>query len=285
MSAPLFSVVTISFNQKRFLKHAIESVLAQKSSNVEYIVVDAGSTDGSRDLLRDYAGRIDHLILEPDAGPPDGLNKGFARARGEIGYFLNSDDLLLPGAMERMAAAWSGAQESILLGGGWIIGSEGRPLREVRLNRATATLKGQASGRSVFYQQGMSFRMDAFRRVGGFNAKNRSCWDAELFVDMLIDGACARVLPQRFGAFRIHDESISGGAGGDAMARTYAAERSALADKINARLRATAEDLTLLDRGAFLFDSLARSLLAHADMRLGVFMRQRWRADMCLTEE
>lgn len=279
MRKPLLSIVTISFNQKRFLKAAIDSVLSQKGADTEYIVVDPGSTDGSRDLLREYAGAIDHLILEPDAGPADGLNKGFARACGEFGYFLNSDDFLLPGALHRIKAGWT-PDASILLGGGWIVDDEGRPMCEVRPNRASLSLKGHASGRAILFQQGMSFRMDAFRGVGGFRASNRSCWDGELITDLLISGASARILPHRIGAFRIHGESISGGAGGDAMARTYAAERSALADKIKARLLATADDLTLLDRGAFVLDALARSFVKHVDMRLGVFMRRRWRVDM-----
>ncbi|HSN21662.1 MAG TPA: glycosyltransferase [Usitatibacter sp.] len=81
---PRITMVTISFNQARYLEACIGSVLAQGYPDLEYIVVDAGSTDGSRDIVARYAGRLAAAILEPDAGPADGLNKGFARATGEV---------------------------------------------------------------------------------------------------------------------------------------------------------------------------------------------------------
>ena len=75
---PRVSIVTISFNQEKFLERTIRSVLAQDYPEIEYIVVDPGSTDGSRDIIERYRDRIAHVIFEPDKGPSDGLNKGFA---------------------------------------------------------------------------------------------------------------------------------------------------------------------------------------------------------------
>src|SRR4029077_2212938 len=84
---PRVSIVTISFNQAPFLERAIRSVLEQDHPDVEYIVVDPGSTDGSREIIEKYRSRIAKVILEPDRGPANGLNKGFAAATGEIlGY-------------------------------------------------------------------------------------------------------------------------------------------------------------------------------------------------------
>jgi len=282
--APRISIVTISFNQKNFLKQAVESVITQKTPAIEYIVVDPGSTDGSRELLREYESAIDHLVLEPDAGSADGLNKGFALATGEIGYFLNSDDVLLPGALARLSAAWSSPEASVLLGGGWIIDGAGLPLREVQPNLAVMSLQGVASGRAVFFQQGMSFRMADFRRVGGFNPTNRSCWDAELFADLLIAGGTAARLPFRIGSFRIHPSSISGGVGGDAMARTYASERARINEKITAHLLARGDPLSWFERVKFLLDGAARSLVVRLDKRIGVLMRRRWRSDMAMRD-
>src|SRR6266702_7751404 len=93
------SIVTISFNQAAFLERTILSVLDQDYANIEYIVVDPGSTDGSRELIKSYESRIATTILEPDHGPADGLNKGFSATTGEILGFLNSDDVLFPGAI------------------------------------------------------------------------------------------------------------------------------------------------------------------------------------------
>jgi glycosyltransferase involved in cell wall biosynthesis len=95
MTQPKVSIVTISYNQCAFLERAIQSVLAQNYPEVEYIVVDPGSTDGSRDIIERYRSRISKLILEPDKGPVDGLNKGFSVATGEIYGYLNA---LVPSA-------------------------------------------------------------------------------------------------------------------------------------------------------------------------------------------
>ncbi len=87
------SIVTISFNQAEFLERAMRSVLTQDYPDVEYIVVDPGSTDGSRALITAQGSRI-KAILEKDNGPADGLNKGFASATGEIFGYINADDAL-----------------------------------------------------------------------------------------------------------------------------------------------------------------------------------------------
>lgn len=210
---PFLSIVTISFNQAQFLRQCIDSVVSQKGSDVEYIVVDPGSKDGSREILQSYGSAIDHLVLEPDKGPADGLNKGFARATGEIGYFINSDDFLLPGAIQRMRRLWrENPQADILLGGAWMLNGDGEPIRE--LKATPVTLEGLVSSRSLLVQQGMSFRMAAFGRAGGFNANNRTCWDLELLCALLRNGARTTLTGERLGAFRLYDASISGGADG-----------------------------------------------------------------------
>ncbi len=98
------SIVTISFNPAEFVERTILSVLAQDYPDIEYIVVDPGSTDGSREIIERYRPRISKIILRPDHGAADGLNGGFAEATGEIFGFLNSDDMLLPGAVSSAVA-------------------------------------------------------------------------------------------------------------------------------------------------------------------------------------
>jgi glycosyltransferase involved in cell wall biosynthesis len=106
------SIVTISFNQGRFLPRAMTSVLSQDHPDVEYIVVDPGSSDSSRELIRSQASRIAHVVLEPDSGPPDGLNHGFAHATGNVLGYVNADDALLPGAV-REAVAYLSANPDV----------------------------------------------------------------------------------------------------------------------------------------------------------------------------
>lgn len=101
---PLVTIVTPSFNQGRFIEATIESVLTQDYPCIEYIVMDGASTDETAEVCRRYGGRLE-FISERDRGQSHAINKGFQRARGEIVYWLNSDDTLLPGAVRRAVEA------------------------------------------------------------------------------------------------------------------------------------------------------------------------------------
>jgi glycosyltransferase involved in cell wall biosynthesis len=203
------SIVTLSFNQRAYLKEAMESVLSQGYSDLEYIIVDPGSTDGSRELIRSYGARIPHVIFEPDRGAADGLNKGFALATGDVYGFLNADDVLMPGSLREIADFFTANSEcSLAFGSGHIIDSNGRVIR--RWKARDFTVRRYFYGGTQWLQQSTFFRSDIYLQSPRFNVENRTCWDGELFVTMANQGAKVGYIRSDLAGFRIHNESISG---------------------------------------------------------------------------
>lgn len=203
------SIVTISYNQASFLQRAIESVLLQDYPNVEYIVVDPGSTDDSRELINQYQNRIHRVILEPDDGPADGLNKGFRVATGDIFGYLNADDMLFPNAVSQIVQAFQKKPDaSVFSGHGVIVNTEGRLCRRVYSHRFD--LNAYAYGVCVLVQQASFFRRNEFYHVGGFNPSNRVSWDGEFWVDLALNGAKFSRIHSYLAGFRIHKNAITG---------------------------------------------------------------------------
>lgn len=225
------SIVTISFNQSEFLRQCIDSVQIQNDSNFEHIIVDPGSVDGSREIIHSYGTKITP-IFEPDNGPADGLNKGFSRASGDIFAFLNSDDEFIPGALERIRIGMSTGKYDVLSGGGYITNRKGASIRRVIPSRFTPWL--YAYGAVTLFQQGTFFRSEYFKKVGGFNPKNRTCWDGELFLDMSLAGARFGTIAADVAKFRIYEDSITGS---NRQALAYKHEKDRLFQKAMQRPR------------------------------------------------
>jgi glycosyltransferase involved in cell wall biosynthesis len=203
------SIVTLSFNQRAYLEEALESVLSQAYPDLEYIVVDPGSTDGSRERILSYGSRIAVKIFEPDRGAAEGLNKGFGNATGDVFGFLNADDILFPGSLNRVAEFFRNHPEcDMVMGNGYKIDGQG--------NRTRHYVARNFSVRRFFYggtqwlQQSTFFKASIFDRSQGFNIANRTSWDGELFLKIADIGAKIGYIDADLGGFRIHDESISG---------------------------------------------------------------------------
>jgi glycosyltransferase involved in cell wall biosynthesis len=115
---PRISIVTPSYNQGRFIEETIRSILLQGYPDLEYIVMDGGSTDGSADIIRRYSPWLTYWTSEADGGQVAAINAGMARATGDLLNWINSDDFLLPGALEALGSIMAFAHRAALISGG-----------------------------------------------------------------------------------------------------------------------------------------------------------------------
>ncbi len=226
---PKISIVTISFNQAEFLERTIKSVVEQDYPSVEYIVVDPGSSDGSRDIIEKYRHKISHIIYEPDEGPADGLNKGFSFATGDIYAYLNSDDTLLPDALKYIAYEFNkNPGIDVISGHGLVIDEYDKVLQKVFSHPFSLT--SYAAGCCVLVQQSTFFKPNFFSSIGGFNKENKICWDGELMVDYALRGAKFKLVRKYLSCFRIYDRSITGS--GQQLSQKYTAQHKKIINKI-----------------------------------------------------
>ena len=200
---PLVSIVTPSFNQARFLEETIRSVLDQDYPRLEYIIVDGGSTDGSLEIIRRYADRLAWWVSEPDQGQTDAINKGFARASGEILAWLNSDDTYLPHAMSEAAAYLQSHPEvGMVYGDANLVDETGRmlgpfPARQTDYRRLRR-------GYVHIPQQAAFFRASLWRQVGPLDPTFYFAMDYDLWV-RLARLAPLQYHPRLWANFRLHD--------------------------------------------------------------------------------
>jgi glycosyltransferase involved in cell wall biosynthesis len=206
----MFTIVTLSYNQSAFLRQAIESVLQQRREGVEveYVVVDPGSTDGSREILSEYGASIDQLILEKDSGPAAGLRKGLSRSSGKLLGFLNSDDWLLPGALRSAQNAFlHDPKLDVYLSRG--LRYDERSSQVSLIQPSSFSKRRFCCGAATFCQPSTFFRSSAYRIAGGINAENKASWDGELLLQMHSTGARFAVFSSISSVFRVHDNSIT----------------------------------------------------------------------------
>jgi glycosyltransferase involved in cell wall biosynthesis len=177
---PSISLVTCSYQQARFLDATLRSVLAQRYPALEYLVIDGGSSDGSRAIIERHAASLAYWVSEPDRGQTHALIKGFERASGDVCGWLCSDDLLLPGALERVGRYFAAHPEVDAVYGDsiWIDvnGQPLRPKREMGFNRFVFL-----HDYNYVPQPSMFWRRKLYDAVGGLNADFQIAMDNDLW--------------------------------------------------------------------------------------------------------
>lgn len=204
---PLVSIVTPSYNQAPFLEATMRSVLEQDYPRLEYIVVDGGSTDGSREIIERYAERLAWWVSEPDLGQTDAINKGFAHAHGEILGWLNSDDTYLPGAVaEAVSFLQAHPEVGLVYGDANYIDEAGRVIG--RFNARQTSYQRLRRGGVYIPQQAAFFRARLWRQVGPLDPSFYFAMDYDLWV-RIAALAPIRHHPRLWANFRLHGEAKS----------------------------------------------------------------------------
>lgn len=206
MNFPKISVVTTSYNQGKFLEEAIKSVLNQRYPNLEYIVIDGGSRDGSVEIIKKYEKEITYWVSEKDKGQSHAINKGFAKSTKDIMAWLNSDDILLPGTLELVAAEFVKKPKiDIIYGDRYVI--------DEKSVKKAFYLARPVKGPSLYYfntipQETVFWRRRIWEKLKyGLDENMLFALDYDLFVRFALCGARFRHIPKFIGACRYHADT------------------------------------------------------------------------------
>lgn len=207
MQWPKISIVTPSYNQGNFLEETIRSVLLQNYPNLEYIIIDGGSTDNSVDIIKKYEPWLTYWVSEKDRGQSHAINKGFQRSTGEILAWLNSDDIYLPGTLRTVASKMRGNRGAeLVIGERLNIDSEGKFMSRQLLGRYPVTLfQSLYLERWPFYQESVFWRRRIWTQAGPLSEDYYFAFDLDFFLRCLMFTR-AKTLPGNvFGCWRHHE--------------------------------------------------------------------------------
>ena len=203
MNLPRITVITPSLNQVRFIERAICSVLDQGYENLEFIVMDGGSTDGTIETIRLYETELAHWVSQPDLGPGDAINQALGRATGRIVAMLNADDLMMPGALHAVAAAMTGKDAATWLVGHCLrVGESDQMLGRLSAAAPESALSFLMHDTGVLPIGSSFFSRELLASVGGFDRRLHFAGDYEIACRLLLNGHRPRVLPQTLSARR-----------------------------------------------------------------------------------
>jgi len=203
VALPTVSIVTPSFNQARYLEATIQSVFAQDYPRIEYLIVDGGSTDESVDVIKKYADRLAWWVSEKDRGQTDAINKGFARATGNILAWLNSDDTYEPRAVgQAVKYLLDHPEVGMVYADCNYINEDGRVIG--KFPAAQTDLPRLRQGYVHIPQQTMFFRAELWKQIGPLDASFYFAMDYDLWTRIAARSELKYLAGQTWANFRIH---------------------------------------------------------------------------------
>jgi glycosyltransferase involved in cell wall biosynthesis len=200
----LVSIITPSFNQARYLEQTIQSVLGQDYTHIEYIVIDGASTDGSVEIIKKYENELAYWVSEKDAGQAEAINKGLARAKGEIVAWLNSDDYYLPGAVSSAVRVFEENPDVALVYGNMLaVDEDGKPFNTMIYRQLSLQdlLCFQIIGQPAVF-----FRREVLEKAGMLDLTFHFLLDHHLWIRIAQHGKILHV-NQTWAAARYHAEA------------------------------------------------------------------------------
>ncbi|MFT7237016.1 MAG: glycosyltransferase involved in cell wall biosynthesis [Cyclobacteriaceae bacterium] len=207
---PKISIITPSFNQAEFLEETILSVLDQKYENLEYIIIDGGSTDNSVNIIKKYADQISYWVSEADEGQTHAINKGFRKATGDLVAWMNSDDIYYPYAFHAIATSYANTNGAfdVYFGDKENIDKEGKLIKRYYYPPFCSwgikyTTNMNISNQSAFW------RRDVLDAMGYLDESIQFAMDYEFFLRICIKGARFKKVNSTLGALRMYEENKS----------------------------------------------------------------------------
>jgi glycosyltransferase involved in cell wall biosynthesis len=231
---PKVSIVTPSYNQGAFIEETIRSVLLQQYPNLEYIIIDGGSSDETVEILEKYDPWIDYWISEPDAGQSHALNKGFRRATGEVLAYINSDDYYLERAVRRVVTSFLNTDADVIAGSIVKVPEQEfvEPVVHNNLFEWILSSNSSISQPGSFWRRSVS--------PPAFDESLRCVFDRKFFMELMDRGAIFHTLPDVLTAFRIHESSKT-----ETLQKTFFLENIALNKQMLLGLDDPEQDIAL----------------------------------------
>ena len=202
---PLVSFIVPSFNQGKYIKQTIDSIIKQDYRPLEVIVIDGGSTDNTLDILHDYD-EISEVfwVSELDSGPVEAVNKGFLRSKGEIGLIQSADDVCIAGTLRKVVQTFHDSSDiTIVYGNYYIIDENGH--QKAQYKTAEYSLFSLFSKQLYIPQPCAYFRMEAAKKLGGWDKRFPYCPDTELWFKLALHGKVFHI-NEFIGQYRVHQE-------------------------------------------------------------------------------